>query len=803
MIMFSIVAHLYLFFSQHRSMVFVATLASIIVSVITFVHLNLNENIESMLPDNKTNTAFNFKLLQQAPFSRKVVINLKKGANGSENELMEAADRLAQAMTPPFFTHVVSGTGESLNLEFLLWMINAYPSLFAEADINKIQEKLAAVTVSQKLKELYAKLLSPEGLGMKRLFQVDPLDFRLNTLEKLRFLNIIPRMRIEKGHFISPDGKNVLILAETPFEITDAEHGREMLTHFQGLLADLIPDNISVSMISGHRYTLANIDAIKKDIAIILICSSLGIFILFLLFLRSLGGLFVFLVPICVLCISTAGVSIFYRTLSAVTIGFGAVLLGISIDFAIHVYFALRSNPGNPQEALARVSRPIIFCALTTLGAFGVLSFSTLPVQRELAVFAIIGVCVSLILSLIILPHVPRLTQVYKKKEETYKKTEFRMARRWVVCGWLALLIICAWQGTRLHFDGDLRALNLVPDEIRNIEDTLQQTWGNFRGTAVIFAEGPNLQTALEINDRIFRYLIQNSSSGSIVSLAPILPSLKTQQSNRQRWNDFWSNARKEYLNELLTTEGKLIGFKSTAFRPFFRLITEPSPFITVEDLRTNGLSEIVDSLIIRAGKNVKVLTLLPDTPEIAVLLDHSGLDRSGIQFASQNQFRQTISKAIADDFIQFILKASGVVILLLLLFFRNLKKVLIALIPVVSGMLFMVGVMGVLGIGFNLFNIVAAILIIGLGVDYGIFMVTKITHGLDLATQRAVFVSGLTTLAGFGALVMARHPALHSIGLSVLVGIGAAIPSALLVIPAIYRINDKPASGLENYRNE
>jgi predicted RND superfamily exporter protein len=81
--------------------------------------------------------------------------------------------------------------------------------------------------------------------------------------------------------------------------------------------------------------------------------------------------------------------------------------------------------------------------------------------------------------------------------------------------------------------------------------------------------------------------------------------------------------------------------------------------------------------------------------------------------------------------------------------------------------------------------------------------MVAKISHGLDLATQRAVFVSGLTTLAGFGALVMARHPALHSIGLSVLVGIGAAIPSALLVIPAIYRINDKPASGLENYRNE
>jgi predicted exporter len=408
-------------------------------------------------------------------------------------------------------------------------------------------------------------------------------------------------------------------------------------------------------MISGHRYTLANIDAIKKDIVIILICSSLGIFILFLLFFRSFGGIFVFLTPICVLCIAAAGVSVFYRTVSAVTIGFGAVLLGISVDFAIHVYFAMRSDPSNPAAAIAQVSRPISFCALTTLGAFGVLSFSSLPVQRELAVFSIIGVCVSLILSLTTLPHVVRLPQMPKKNEKTYIKKELRLARKWLVYGWLAILVICVWQGTKLHFDGDLRSLSLVPDEIRNVESTLQRTWGNFRGTAVIFAEGPDLQTALETNDRIFRHLNRNLNSSPIVSLAPILPSLKTQQSNRQRWIAFWSDERKEYINQLLTIEGKLIGFKSTAFEPFFKFITGPSPPLTVENLQTIGLAEIVDTLIIRAAKNVKVLTLVPDTPEIAALLNHSDFNRSGIQFASQNQFRQTISKAIADDFIHFI----------------------------------------------------------------------------------------------------------------------------------------------------
>jgi len=788
LIMSSIVADLYLFFSRRKPLVFITTLAIIAISAIAFANLNLNENIESMLPDRKTDIALNFRLLQQAPFSRKVIVNLNKQAGTNGNELVEITDRLAAAMTPPFFTRVVTGPGESLSLDFFTWFASVYPGLITGEDIKSIEQKLTAEKVRKALNELYAKLLSPEGSAMKNLYQVDPLGFRFNAMEKLQFLKFIPKMRLENGHFISSDGKNTLIIAETPFEITDAERGREMLIHFQGLLASIVPDTISVSMISGHHYTFANINAIKKDIVIILICSALGVFILFLLFFRSLGGIFVFLTPICVLCIAAAGVSVLYRNVSAITIGFGAVLLGISVDFAIHVYFTLRAAKGNPSGALARVSRPIVFCALTTLGAFGVLSFSSLPVQRELAVFSIIGICVALILSLIALPQVVRHTQMTPYSVRTRIKTKFRRARRWVICLWLLLLVTCAWQGTKLHFDGDLRSLNLVPDEIRDLENTLQHTWGNFRGTAVVFAEGPDLQAALETNDRVFRHLTRNPNSGTIVSLAPILPSLKTQESNRRRWNAFWSDAKKEHVNRLLTDQGKSIGFKSTAFEPFAIAIAEPSPPVTVEALRTIGLAEIVDTLIISDRKNVKVMTLVPDTPEIAALFNTSDFNRSCIEFASQNQFRETISKAIADDFTHFILKASIVVILLLGLLFRNLKKVLLSLIPVVTGILFMIGVMGGLGIAFNLFNVVAAILIIGLGVDYGIFMVTKLTQSLDDATERAVFVSGLTTIAGFGALILARHPALHSIGLTVLIGISAAIPAALVVIPAMFR---------------
>jgi len=144
------------------------------------------------------------------------------------------------------------------------------------------------------------------------------------------------------------------------------------------------------------------------------------------------------------------------------------------------------------------------------------------------------------------------------------------------------------------------------------------------------------------------------------------------------------------------------------------------------------------------------------------------------------------VSTAIAKDLRQFVGLALIIVTIILVLLLRNFYQVLLALLPVAAGLLSMFGIMGALGLSFNIFNLVAAILIIGLGVDYGIFMVYRLFRGSDAATEKAVLVSGLTTIAGFGVLVLARHPALNSIGLTVLLGVGGALPTVLWVLPAL-----------------
>jgi predicted exporter len=102
---------------------------------------------------------------------------------------------------------------------------------------------------------------------------------------------------------------------------------------------------------------------------------------------------------------------------------------------------------------------------------------------------------------------------------------------------------------------------------------------------------------------------------------------------------------------------------------------------------------------------------------------------------------------------------------------------------------------MGFMGIEFNLFNIVAAILVVGLGIDLGIFMVCNLSEGYEHTATLGILLGGLTSFVGLGALAIARHPAMSSIGMTVLLGLCGVIPSALFVVPALYdkgRDNDR-----------
>ncbi|NLC71443.1 MAG: MMPL family transporter [Desulfuromonadaceae bacterium] len=743
----------------------------------------MQENIAAMLPDSGR-VAATFQLLEKAPFARKVVISIEGNEETSQAALIDAVDRLAEALDPALFPVVVSGPDFRSQQSLLPWLVSILPSLVTEQELQVLRRELDREEISFRLRESYRQLLGPEGWALKGIIRQDPLGLHRLLFQKLRLLNLVPQARLVDGHFLSQDGKSALIAAKTPIAMTDSAGSEKLLNAFLQA-RKVLPESIQGTLVSGHRYAVANARAIRGDLWLILSCSLLALAAIFIIFLRRPQAIFVFLVPLSVVCLAAVAVGAVYREVSAVTIGFGAVLLGISVDFGLHVYFALGSGKEDAATLVGNVARPVVFGGLTTVSAFAVLLSSDLPGQRQLALFSITGITAALLLALIVLPH---LLPLGKENSIPDRQKSDGGGRFLVIALWAGLLILAGWQVPKVTVDGDLAGMGMIPEELAADEARLRHTWGDVRGRAMIWSLGSDLEEALAVSHRLYQQLAAEVASPDLVALAPLLPPLAVQENNQRRWRRFWAGGEGDRILSTLARESAALGFSSQAFAPFIDGLGRAAPLATVDGFRSVGLAEIVDALLVsfpdgRCG----ALTLIPETSAHLAAAERVLMGFPEARLVSQGRFRTAIGDAIQEDFVRFIAIAGFVVFVLVSLLFRRPGRILAALTPVVTGLVVMLGIMGFFAWPLNLFNIIAAILVIGLGVDYGIFMVCRQSQGTACGTERAVLVSGLTTLAGFGALVLARHPALHSIGVTVLLGIGAAIPAALYVIPALY----------------
>jgi len=144
---------------------------------------------------------------------------------------------------------------------------------------------------------------------------------------------------------------------------------------------------------------------------------------------------------------------------------------------------------------------------------------------------------------------------------------------------------------------------------------------------------------------------------------------------------------------------------------------------------------------------------------------------------------------------------ALGAIVILVFIHFRSLGPVLLSLLPVAIGTLWMVGFMGWTGIPFNPANIMTLPLVIGIGVTNGIHILNRFAEEknpsiLAKSTGKAVLVSGLTTIAGFGSLIVGEHQGIQSLGWIMAVGTATCMTAGLTFLPAVLTLRARGKTG-------
>ena len=775
---------------------FLAAGLMIMITIISGVGLktvSFDNNIELMLPANEE-ISRSIIFFRESNLSNKVILSFKLNSlKYSIDDLLQVVDNFTKNLTHPLITDVLCGISETDALGDMLALTKYVPQLMDEQALLEIKKKITPDNVQKILKNKYLQILTPQSTFMMQFIRSDPLDINVNIFNSLQKLSLMLgyHVKIKNGHFVSSDNRCAMIIISTPVTITDGFGSKKLIAYLSDQL-DNLPDFASADIISGHLHTVSNENVIKKDIQLTLIIASISFLLLFLFIFKDLKALMLFFIPIAAVLLSINLAYIFLDKLSYFIIGMGGVVAGIAVDYGIHVFMAVRANNGEP-EAVKQVAKPVVIGALTTIGIFASFFFSDVQGYNQLALFSIFSIILCLIIALFILPHFlgKKDREQKNNNNNNFIKNDFRQTKVFdsilLLC-WVIFMILALLSSTRLTFNSDIKQFDGSSPEIFQAETRFHQIWGGKDQPAIFVVEGKTLEDALEKNDRIYHDATAKIGKNNFSSFSAIWPSKQIRTANALRWKKFWQQGNEEKLKKLLIDNGGLYNFSKDAFSPFFNNLYAGT-IIKDEHDGLGLFDQIKERFVLKKTDGYQILSFFPDETKYIKALSALNAGYSDTFIISRKMFSNLLSESISSEIIYLSFIAIFFIPVLAFLLLKNIQLSIIAMGPVAAGIMAVLGLLPVTGLFLNAPSIIAAMVVVGLCIDYGIFMVYSLHYNLKTQTRTAITLSAITTIIGAGVLLFASHPMLFAIGITLVTGVSAGYIASITLVPSMYRL--------------
>ena len=763
------------------------------------LRLDIRQNVQDMLPDSISRGEV--QLLSRLGLINRVFVTVE-GADF--RTVSESTARLGELLSEDsIFTRVIYRVPGVTRPDMLEEFMEMLPAVMEQVDLIELDKILEPENIRKTIQEDFLLLNSPAGPGLKAHLQRDPLGFMRFFLKKLELLKNGSSMQVRGGMFSTPDGRACMLWAETAGVLTDSATAEKVQRSLDSALEAALLPGTSVTVIGTLPHTLANARMVNRDLKLLLTLATVAIVLLFWCFTRDLRSFALVLIPLlsAPFALLAAGVVSGWKV-SGIALAFGVVLIGIAVDFSVHIYMYARERGkriGLGDIASSPVARSIIMAYLTTAGVFVVLLFSQIPAHRQMALMALAGLSVALVLAFALVPdmlpqgarHVPSGMPLFRIRLN-------KISCAPVLIVWILIMAAGLMAWSFISYNGDIREFDVKTPEITRAEQRFHRLWGTDPDQVMVVAAGPGIKQALDLNDKVLAWLREHDVQ-DVRTLSHLLPGPDRQAANIRQWKEFWKD-RYPVLKEELTAAARQAGFTPSAFDPFLHwLKTAPHPFDPAGFLDSpagsllSGMirfSHEVRSDLPREDKDNEVLVITFVSAKDADMAELRQIcsDLPGVHIFSGSGWKLDMEEIMRSDIRHMSLGALLLVTCIAWFFFRNVRMVAAALAPVVSALAVMAIFTVLSGGQFNMMHLLMGIMVTGLSIDYGIFMVCAVREGHTPSTVRAVVLCALSTISGFGILALAHHPVLRSLGETVLAGIGASLPAALLVTPCIMR---------------
>lgn len=809
------------FIFSNRALIFTLFISLFLLLAYSSTGIKLTENIMDILPDSDPVIKKHRQILKVFNRLDLTFIDIGPSSNKetvSHEKLIKTADKVASRLSSSDLIGDLFYRWDKGEISDTIDYLRKYRSnFFTYEDSISTSKKLGPENIRNSIKQWIMMLSESPTPMLAQAFHRDPLSFDallLNKLKELRAKN--DAIHIVDGRIFSQDNNHILLLAKPKHSGTDSERAGEFVTFMEDLIQktkkELNSDDIHIAYIGSHRFSLDNSTMIKGDIKRTISISIIAILTLSLLVYRRPLLSILTLLPALFGAFFASGVTrLISPDISAISIGCGSMLIGIAVDYGIHILYHVdnfletTTRKENLLKILNKLIRPLMLGALTTVTAFLTLQLSLVPGLKQLGLFAALGISGAFVFSIVVLPLlIPKGDKTLKEKPTLSIANIYGPFFIWtarnrslIILSTFIFSLLSIFGVFKLQFEGDIQKLNAYSINTKKDWDIILDSFGSTMSSTSVAIQAKTLDRALDDNDILYEEVLKLQESDLIKgndSISKILPGPKKSAENRVRWKEFWTNAKVKSLESDLSLASEEFRIRPGAFLKLSESLPGEMPSFIADDGRKGHLKNMVSNQIAVSDSEAFVITNLKlSTIEDFPLVTDAITKRLPDAIITNSRF--FVSHMI--ELIYSELKSLGgfalfFVTIFLILYKRNASKVATLLFPLFISLLWTFGSMGLLGIKMNIMNSVVVIFIFGLVVDYCIFLQSAWQNSTSESdphlshTCGAISISALTTICGLGSLLFANHPALHSIGITAFLGIISGIISVLLIIPLI-----------------
>jgi predicted RND superfamily exporter protein len=696
-------------------------------------------------------------------------------------------------------------------------MLGTYLFNYIPADrYGQIAERLTPEAIDAQVAVDRAILSAPFDLSATRAVLDDPLGFRRIAGQHLAdaYAGVAPNL--DAGYFSARDGSALLIFLRPKGSPFDIPFSQQLLEQVRAAASaaerDLGSATVRVRFTGSYVFALEDAATLKTDIARYTILSLLGVLAVFYLGYGNLRILPFVTYPLIITTLITFALSLLiFDQLNAISLSFAAILYGLSIDSGIHFYNRLLNErlrhggdtPAAVTATLAGLGRANLAASATTAAAFAVIGLSTLTAVRQLGVLTTVGMVLTIVEFFTLYPALGFL--LGSGQNLKLRGAEAVHLARWaeqaqrrgrtVRVALLAAAAVSIAGALQLRLDAGLDQLRPAESPALRLQDEVASRFGRQERSGAVLVRGADVEQALVQSERVAALLRDYRSRGlvgSVQSVDAVLPSERAQRHRLARYNELPRTAAVEHLRTSLQRQG----FKPERFDAFLTAFAAPrDAIVRLGDPALAPLDFVVGHHVRVRDNEVIVATYLDpadgvEWPALTTRLHHDLADIP-VAVAARSLLEHELRRVLRSELSLFLVFAFLGNFLVLIAIVRDLRISLAVLAPVALVVLALFAGMWLAGVPVDPVNLIVPPLIVGIGVDNGVYLaaVARQLGGVGAAMRsigRAITMTSLTTIAGFGFLAFSAYPPLTIMGRLMAIGLSLCLACTIFVLPAL-----------------